>query len=421
MSRRPMGISPEDANYDEAHVPDHRLPDPLRFADGSPVASIQDWRELRRPELLGLFSEHVYGHTPSQGGPTTATVVSEHPDAVGGQATMVQVQLQVPGVSGAIDLLLYLPHRDQPVPVYCSLNFCGNSSVDADPRIPLTRNWVPAGYRGVVDNRATESARGCDAARWPLAMLMERGFGFATIHTSNIVPDVDDNFSRALGGLFTDRRSDRDWGTIGAWAWGLSRVLDHLLTDERVDRARIGVMGHSRLGKTALWAAAQDERFAFVASNESGCTGAALSRRRFGETVEFITGRFPHWFCRNYTRYSRREYALPVDQHELLALIAPRPLYVAAADQDLWTDPYGQFLAAQHASPVYELHGLSGLPVDDMPAVDVPVLGNISYHNRQGVHELTPFDWQQYLNQAEWATQGPRTPGLASESADVPS
>ena len=298
------------------------------------------------------------------------------------------------------DLLIYIPNdRKAPAPVFLMPNFQGNWTTTDDPGVAVLD--VKGRYRNAKET--PESKRGVAKSRWAYDKIVSRGYAIATVYYEEIDPDGHDGFKNGVHPLFGERSDSGDEpATIAAWAWGLSRALDCLETLPEIDAKKAIVAGHSRLGKTALWAGAQDERFAAVISNDSGCGGAALSRREFGETVAVINKSFPHWFCENFKKYGADVNSLPFDQHQLLALIAPRPLYVASATLDQWADPKGEFLSALYADPVYRLLGTDGFGgVTEQPGPDVSVGSTIRYHLRTGKHDVQDFDWEQYLDFAD--------------------
>ena len=408
------------------------LPDLLAGPDGKAATTAGEWRERSRPHQFELLESFVYGRCLP---PVPMTVVGEveRTDVtLAGDVPAVRIQARLrpagaaaPQSSGersapCIETLLYLPRPPdrRAVPVFLQLNFRGNHAEHADPGIRLSTAWMPADKAAaIVDHRATEGSRGVNGKRWPVEAMLARGYGMATAYCGDVFPDRPDGRAAsvlpALGHPVDGNLPPDEPGAIGAWAWELSRILDWLVTLPEVDARRVIVAGHSRLGKTALWAGACDERFAMVVSNESGCGGAALSRRDHGESVADITRTFPHWFCPAFATYANRESELPCDQHVLLAMTAPRPLYVASALEDQWADPRGEFLSAVAAEPAWKLFGLSGLGTDRFPATDRPIGGTIGYHVRSGKHDLLEYDWLRFADFADRAGLGSGLPPAA--------
>ncbi len=381
-------------------VKEYTLPPVLQLSDGTHVEDISTWEDIRRDEIIGLFNEYVYGPVPAETENIRFEILSIKPDALDGKALRKNVRVWfTPGESGPyMDILIYLPNDTRgPTPLFLGMNFYGNHSTTEETDIPLPESWVPnmAKY-GITDNRASEESRAIRTYRWPASVLIERGYGLATVYYGDLDPDFDDGYVNGVHPLF-----DMETGSTSAWAWGLSRAMDYFITDRDIDSERIALMGHSRLGRTALWAGANDPRFALVIASGSGCMGAAISRRKYGENVEYITSAFPHWFVDRLDDFAGREEELPLDQHMLLSLIAPRPLYVASAKNDGWADPEGEFLGLLNTREVYGLYGLKVSAAEEMPAVGQPITGIAGYHIREGLHDITPYDWEQYLNFAD--------------------
>jgi hypothetical protein len=365
-------------NFDEAAVPSYTLPAVLPA--GANIRTPEAWR-ARRADILDLFRDDVYGWSPGRPERLEFERVVVDPTAMNGAATLERVVIisHQAGRSHRFTFTLFVPNARQPAPVFLLLNNRPASNVDP--------------------TRAEKSGF------WPAEDVIARGYGIAALQNNDLAPDDKAHFTEGVIHLFEGDRPDRSphaWAALGAWAWGASRVMDYLETDPRVDPSRVAVLGHSRGGKAALWAGAQDERFALVISNESGEGGAALARRTFGETVKAINDVFPHWFDAIYKTYNDRVNDLPVDQHLLLSLVAPRALYVASADEDLWSDPRGEFESLAASSPVFELYGDPAIAADAMPPLEQPlVVGRRGYHIRRGAHNLTPYDWARFADFAD--------------------
>lgn len=394
------------ANYDEDKVPVYEVSDVLTTFKGEKVRDMFTWFRGRRPELLRFFEQNVYGAVPGQPDSVGYKTLEQSPRAFHGTAKRKQVEVTLYKNRRKLSftILCYLPDTTESVPLILGYNFYGNHTVTADPKVIVPTAWTRNNAAfGITDNTPTEASRGVRSGRWPIEKILANGFGLGTIYYGEVDPDKND-FTDGIHPLFYEAGQERpkanEWGSIAAWAFGLGKALDYLGTDSDVDASKVVVFGHSRLGKTALWAAATDMRFAGAISNDSGCGGAALSKRRYGETLAVINSLFPHWFCNHFKRYNNREDALPTDQHGLLALIAPRPLYVASAQDDRWADPKGEYLAAYYASPVYNHFGITGLSSPVLPLVETPVLGELGYHIRKGAHDVMEHDWDRYLT---WA------------------
>jgi dienelactone hydrolase len=375
-----LSKSRSEVNYYEEKVPVYKLPDVLTTNDGRKVSASRLWNTVRRPEILELFRKNVYGRIPETPYEKSFKIVNEDKTAMGGSSTLKQIEITITteGKSNVIHLTLFTPNNaKKPVPAFL-----------------------------LIDNRGpanTDPSRKVKSEFWPAEEVIARGYGIAVFYNADVDPDNFDNFKNGIHGLLDKNpRPDDAWGTIAAWAWGASRCLDYLVTDKDIDAGKIAVVGHSRGGKTALWAGAEDTRFAMVVSNESGCGGAALARRRFGETVSIINKSLPHWFCTNYKKYGNNEDALPVDMHMLLALIAPRAVYVACASEDLWGDPRGSYLALFNAVPVFKLLGTDSDIPEAMPPLNKQVMkGKVAYHIRDGVHNMLLKDWNFFMDMGD--------------------
>lgn len=342
------------------------LPPILTLNSGAPVRTVDDWRARRR-EIIDMLSREEYGYTPAAPEAVRARVLSAEQVCAGkAEQRRVELSFDTPGGEHAFEFNLVMPVSAKPVPAFVALCF---------------RPEIPDKYL-------------------PMEEIADHGFAVASIYYQEVTADGPE-----LDGLAAKYPIDpaTGWGKIGIWAFAASRVMDYLETLDEIDHARVAVVGHSRLGKTALWCGAQDERFSLVISNDSGCSGAAISRGKAGETIQDITNRFPFWFCGNYKAWANREYEAPFDQHWLLALVAPRRLYVCSATEDEWAGPASEYRSAREASAAWRFLRAPGLTgPDELPAPDAPLhFGSVAYHLRTGPHFQGRADWNWVMKYRE--------------------
>ena len=417
------------ANYAESKVGAFKLPDPLKLANGRYVRNTNEWTDVRRPEILKLYEEHIYGHSPEPPEMTWETVESD-PHALGGTAIRKQITMELfsPVNTNHVNLhvLVYTPSgATNRVPTFLCLSFSGNYAVCKDPNIIVYPTWDKRANALVAPRHFVRGS----SHSWRIADTIARGYGIAIVDYNDIEPDLADGSGWKYGvrSLYlkpgeTNFAADA-WGAISAWAWGASRVMDYLETDPNVDANRVIMLGQSRLGKTALWAGAEDTRFAMVIASCSGEMGASLSQRDYGETVTSMCRSFPYQFCHNFLAYSNRIPRMPMDAHMLISLIAPRPLYLNTGSLDRWSDPRGEFEAAIAAAPVYRLFGensvATNLPPFDPargsgsllkssvletfqpPPNDIPIFSDVSFQTHTGLHDILPQDWDRFLDFAD--------------------
>lgn len=379
------------------------MPSPLVMLDGTKIASKADWESKRRPELKELFQHYMYGRYPAKP-KITAKVLFEDAQALGGKGTLREVEITFgPPEWPKMYLLIAVPNGQKPAACFFGPNFGGNHLVTTDERVHMPAVWVPDRYPGVVKNRATAAGRGKQADVWPLQQIVEKGYAVATFYCGDLQPDRP-NVREGMRATLPD--SDRptlgdETATIMWWAWGCHRAVDYLVTDKSIDSKRLAVVGHSRLGKTALLAGAFDDRIAVVIPHQSGCGGAGPSRSHNpkAETVKRINTSFPHWFCGNFKAFNDDVTKLPFDQNDLVAICAPRPVLMTNAEDDQWANPGGQFEVLRAAAPAYRLYDVAKPVVAaKMPAEGTLAAERLGYFIRAGKHSMTPPDWVVFMD-----------------------
>jgi dienelactone hydrolase len=409
-----MARAAEFPSFDDLPV-SKELPDPLKMFDGTPVKTSEDWFKKRRPELKALIEHYMYGVAPPAPNNVTGKVVRQDAKALGGKATLEEITLTFgPESKGRINLLLIRPNAAQgKSPVFVGLNFNGNHTVLRDPAIQLSAGW----QRGTNDHVAHAGDRGKDVGVWCAELLVDRGYTLATAYYGDVDPDKDakdEDWSDGIHPLYykpgQTKPAPNEWASIRAWAWGVSRMVDYLVTRDELDPKRIAVIGHSRLGKTALVAGAMDERIAIVCPHQSGTGGCAASRFNDQETVKRINTSFPHWFNDNFVQFNDHEEKIPFDQHCLMALCAPRPVFDTEGLQDKWANFDNSFRSLKGADPVYKLIGAKGLtgkqPIEQDDAITSENLGGLNQYRRDEKHVLNAGYWERILDFADkWSAQ----------------
>jgi hypothetical protein len=384
------------------------FPDPLIKQNGTRVSSTNEWFKTRRPELKAMFAHYMYGEIPAAPKQLRPRLVGDYKDFLDGEATLKLVRLDS-GASNApqIDLMLVLPNPAKtagPAPVFLAMDFCGNQALTTDRRVPLAHSWMARSCPGCSNNGATEASRGTQATNWPLKEIIRRGYGLAAFYSGDIDsdrPDASTGIYAWLAGGDLSKNNPTNRGTLAAWAWGFERCVDYLVTEPRVDSTRIAAVGHSRNGKTALLAAAFDERIAMAFPHQAGCGGSAPSRGKIGESVTAINDHFPYWFNGEFKKFNDNPEKLPFDQNALVALCAPRPVLFSAAEEDQWSNPAGQFEILRATDPVYRFLGVEGLGVDQMPSPRTLVGHRLGYYLREGKHSMTAGDWTVFMDFAD--------------------
>lgn len=379
-----------DINYEEARLPHYDLPPLLVTSQGKIISTPDEWFHIRRPEILSLFSNLIYGRIPTAASPikTRYEIVKTDSQFMNGKATRKDVKIHFQNDQGEVSMhiLIFVPNdANKPVPAFLKHSFSNTQSRDFDAS-PDHINRLRNG--------------------WPLGEIFDRGYGFCAIYHQDLVGHNEVEFLKGIHKLFYPKGQSfpkaHEWGVLSTCAWGAMRVMDYLEKEDDINSDQIAIMGHSKMGKAALWTAAQDDRIALAISAQSGCAGAALWRRKSGETLKKMVTRFPYWLARNAWKFVGQEDDLPIDQHMLLACIAPRPVYVHSSIEDTWADPRGEYLSAYHASEVYRLLGKKGLASKTMPKLGTPIIqSDVGYHIREGGHSIKLYDWRRFIDFAD--------------------